>query len=125
LATKVACNFIFFVIIESFIIVAYDLELFGGIFHNANSLGTSWGLVFLAGYYLQDQDLSALILAISFMVYLCSMQGIELYEKGKSYGRDRNHQDANAKLAWKTLRMGILAVDGITLVLVTYRLFLI
>jgi hypothetical protein len=121
LAVKVDYNLIFFVLAETFLIVAYDLELFGGIFHNANSLGISWGLVFLGGYYLQHQFLSPILLIVFFLVCLCSMQGIDLYERGKSFGKDHNPTDPQAKSAWKTLRMGILAVDIVTLLLVTWR----
>jgi len=121
LTVKVTYNYIFFVIAESFFIVAYDLELFKGIFHNANTLGTSWGLVFLGGYYLQDQVLSPLMLIVSLMVCICSMQGINLYERGKSFGKDCSYADPEAKFAWDTLRIGILTVDAITLILAIYR----
>jgi len=118
---QVNFNFIFFVIAESFFIIAYDLELFGGIFHNAKILGISWGLVFLGGYYLQEQALSPIMVVVFLLVCVCSMQGIMLYEKGKSYGKDRSHVDPEAKFAWETLRRGILTVDAVTVVLVAYR----
>ena len=121
LTMKVTYNFIFFVIAESFFIIAYDLELFGGIFHNANSLGISWGLVFFGGYYLQDQVLSPLGLIVSLMVCACCTQGVGLYERGKSFGKDRSSADPDAKVAWKTLRMSILTMDAITLIIVAYR----
>jgi 4-hydroxybenzoate polyprenyltransferase len=121
LAMKVSYNYVFFVIAESFFIVAYDLELFKGIFHNASTLGASWGLVFLGGYYLQDQVLSPLLLIVFSMVCICSMQGISLYERGKSFGKDYSHADPGAKFAWETLRIGILTVDVVTLILAAYK----
>jgi 4-hydroxybenzoate polyprenyltransferase len=122
LTISVAYSFVIFVIAESFIIVAYDLELFGGVFHNSETIGVSWALVFLAGYYLQDQTLSPLMLIVSLLVCLCSMQGIDLYEKGKSFGKDRNHADPEAKFSWKVLRAGIVSVNVSTVVLVVVRL---
>jgi hypothetical protein len=121
LALKVDWVFIFFVAVESFFIIAYDLEILGGIFHNANSLGISWGLVFLGGYYLQHQLLTPLVVVVSLGLCLCSMQGIVLYERGKRYGKDRQHADHDSKISWTTLRVGILSVNLVTLIMVAYR----
>ncbi len=122
LTMSVTYSFFIFVIAESFVILAYDLELFGGAFHNSETLGVSWALVFLGGYYLQDQTLSPLMLIVSLLVCLCSMQGIDLYEKGKSFGKDRNHADPEARFSWKLLKTGIISVNVSTIVLVVVRL---
>jgi len=121
LAFKVDWIFIFFVVVESFFIVAYDLEIMGGIFHNANTLGISWGLVFLGGYYLQHQLLSPLVVVVSLGLCLCSMQGITLYERGKRYGKDRYHTDHDSRISWITLRAGIFSVNLVTLIMIAYR----
>jgi hypothetical protein len=121
LSMQVSLIFVSFVIAESFIILAYDLELFGGAFHNAATLGISWGLVFLGGYYLQDTTFSPMMLLVTGLICVCSMQGIELYEKGKSFGKDGIYTDPQARSAWETLMIGILTVDAVTVVFVAYR----
>ncbi len=121
LSIEVSLIFVSFVIAESFVILAYNLELFGGVFHNATTLGISWGLVFLGGYYLQDTTFSPMMLLVTALICVCSMQGIELYERGKSFGKDGSYADPQAKSAWETLLIGILTVDAITVILVIYR----
>ena len=118
---QVDFSFLFFVIVESFLIVAYDLEIFGGVFHNVYALGASWGLVFLGGYYLQDLVLEPLVIVATLLICGCSIQGIELYETGKSFGKDRRFANSHAKFAWKTLNLGILTVNAIAVILVIYR----
>jgi len=124
LTMKVTYNFIFFVIAETFFIIAYDLEIFDGIFHNPNSLGISWGLVFLGGYYLQDQALPPLVVITFLIICICAIQGIGLYERGKSFGKDRSLADPEAKAAWQTLQIVVLASNAIALTIVIYRFWL-
>jgi len=61
-------------IVAAFFILAYNLELFGGRFHNVGWFGVSWGgLTTFAGYYVQSPTVALQPLVVSFMATLIAV----------------------------------------------------
>jgi hypothetical protein len=68
--------------LAGFFILTYNLELFGGRFHNAGWFGISWGgLTTFAGYYVQAPTLSLEPLVVSFMASLLGVSIVYLTHK--------------------------------------------
>ena len=69
-------------LLACFFIFAYNLELFGGIFHNAAWFGVSWGgLSTFAGFFVQSQSLNISSLLVSAMASLLSVSILYLTHK--------------------------------------------
>jgi hypothetical protein len=61
-------------IVAAFFILAYNLELFGGRFHNVGWFGVSWGgLTTFAGYYVQSPTIALQPVIVSFMATLIAV----------------------------------------------------
>jgi hypothetical protein len=74
LAILVSLYILFLAGLACFFILAYNLELFGGRFHNAAWFGVSWGgLSTYGGYFVQDPNLSLSPLVVSAMASLFSV----------------------------------------------------
>jgi hypothetical protein len=68
--------------VAAFFILAYNLELFGGRFHNVGWFGVSWGgLTTFAGYYVQSPTIALEPLVVSFMASLLSVSIVLLTHK--------------------------------------------
>lgn len=82
LALTVSPYILAFAFLASFFIFAYNLELFGGRFHNAIWFGLSWGGVStLGGYYVQATTLDISPILVSAMASLFSIGILELTHK--------------------------------------------
>lgn len=74
-----------------FFILAYNLELFGGRFHNAAWFGVSWGgLSTYGGYFVQDPNLSLSPLIVSAMASLFSVGILYLTHKFRTAEFSKN-----------------------------------
>ena len=68
--------------LAAFFIFAYNLELFGGRFHNAGWFGVSWGgLTTFGSYFVQSTTLSVTPLIVSVMSSLVGMSIVYLTHK--------------------------------------------
>jgi hypothetical protein len=123
LTLKVAWFFWIFSLIWSFFAIAYDLELFNGLFHNTPSLAISWGFVCLGSYYLQSLTITPQIIIISLVNGGIAGYGRELYEVAKPFGKDNDpFSSSESRVAWTLLHRQILIVNIIALTMLTYRL---
>ena len=82
LAMRVSVYIMILAALTSFFIFAYNLELFGGRFHNAAWFGVSWGgSSTLAGYYVQAATIDLSSLIVSGMASLLSVGILYLTHK--------------------------------------------
>jgi hypothetical protein len=123
LSLHVSFWFAFFTIVWDFFAIAYDLELFNGLFHNTPSLALSWGSVTLGSYYLHHLRINTQILIVSIITSYIAGFGRNLYEVAKPFSKDK---DPNARavnrVAWGLLKRQILFINVLALTMVTYRL---
>jgi len=113
--------FLIIVLIESFLVVSYNLELFKGLFHNYLSIAAGGSLAFLGGFYLQHQSLDMLTVIMAIMVGVCSFQGIHLYQVAKPTYRDGKRDILEAIYADRSLRFSILFIDLLAVTMLIIR----
>ena len=112
-----------FVLIWGLFAIAYDLELFGGRFHNTSSLAISWGSVCLGSYYLQSLAITSQILTLSFIVGYIAGYGRDLYEVAKPVCKDKSPSAHKAsRFSWTLLKASILFVDVYAVTILAHRL---
>lgn len=113
LALSITMWFLPFVSIWVFVALAYDLELFGGRFHNSGSLAVCWGSVCLGSYLIQSLTVSLPILVASFLVGCIAGHGRGLYEVAKPFSKDKSPvAHGTSRLSWLLLNALILFVDA-------------
>jgi hypothetical protein len=122
LSLTVSSGYMIFSLIWSFFAVAYDLELFNGMFHNTISLAFCWGSVCLGGYYLQSLKITSQIMCISIISGLIAGKGRILYETSKAFHKDKDLSDSYGRAAWTLLKRQIIYIDFIALAMLLYRL---
>lgn len=106
-----------------FFTVAYNLELFGGRFHNTPSLALGWGSVSLGGYYLQSLAVTPQILIISLIISYVAGRGRDLYEAAKPVCKDRNPSAKEEnRFAWTLLKTHILFMNILAVAKLTWKL---
>jgi len=101
-----------------FFILAYNLELFGGRFHNAAWFGISWGgLSTYGGYFVQDPNFSLSSLLVSAMASLFSVGILYLTHKFRTVEFSKNMDKSSPltdlrvytrearRLAWSIVRI--------------------
>jgi len=101
-----------------FFILAYNLEIFGGRFHNAAWFGVSWGgLSVYGGFFVQDPTLSLSPLLVSAMASLFSVGILYLTHKFRTAEFCKNMDKSvplaelrvctrqARRLAWKVVRI--------------------
>ncbi len=117
--------FLLFVLVWCFLTPAYNLELFHGAFHNPQSLAVGWGLSFLGSYYLQSLTVTIPILIVTLFVGACCFRGIIFYEVAKPFSKDKNpRSNEKNRFAWLILRLQILAINGISIPILLYKLLI-
>ncbi len=103
-------------VIEGFFLLAYNLELFAGRFHNNLSFSFSWGsLPLLAGYFIQTNQFSSLITA-SILTGLISYLEIRVSRSYKTMKREKRDLEARRYeniLKTLSLSMPIIAIISI------------
>lgn len=122
LAASVTPWFLPFTLLWVFIAAAYDLELFGGRFHNRASLAVCWSTVCLGSYLLQSLTVNLPILAMSLLVGCVAGRGRSLYEAAKPFSKDRNPNAHNlSRPSWVLLNVLIAFVDVYAAAMLAHR----
>lgn len=102
LAAVVSPYIIILALVACFFIFAYNLELFGGRFHNAGWFGLSWGgLSTFGGFFVQSQSLNLSSLWVSAMASLVSINILYLTHK---FRRSELHKELGSTIPEADLR---------------------
>lgn len=111
-------------IIEGFFLFAYNLELFGGKFHNNPSTIFSWGVLpVFAGSAIQTNSITIETLIFSAIAALITYVLIVTSRKYKNL-RQTNGDELIIKKKENLLKIITAGVIGITISLILFRLFL-
>ena len=113
-----------FIVLWEFLTLTYDLELFNGRFHNTTCIALSWGAICLGSYFIQSITVTPLILVVSFIAGCIAGQGRNLYEKAKSFYKDKNPSSSvTSRHAWTLLKALIVFIDIDAIMMLVWRLF--
>jgi hypothetical protein len=83
--------------LAAFFIIAYNLELFSGRFHNAGWFGISWGgLTTFGSYFVQAQTLNIPVLVVSVMSTLVGVSIVYLTHKFRPEELSKNTEIAQS-----------------------------
>ena len=121
LSMRTGIVFLVIILMNSFLIIAYNLELFRGLFHNYLSVGLGGSLAFLGGFYLQNQVLNIVAGIWAITIGVCSILGIHLYQVAKPAYRDGKQNLPEAVRADRSLKYGIFFVNLFAITLFILR----
>ena len=108
--------------LEGFFLFAYNFEVFGGRFHNNFWFAVSWGaLPALAGYVMQANSVSVLVLAVSGVTGLVSYAEIRMSRPYKQLKQD-DSDSVRAKRLEDGLKAISLGTVAFALSLLAYRI---
>ena len=113
-------------ILEGFFLFAYNYELFNGFFHNNFWFSISWGfLPSLAGYIMQTNTISILLLIVSVFSFLLSYIEIKLSRQYKELKRktSESNYDSNSKLLSNRLESYLKTISLSTIIFTIVFLF--
>ena len=121
-------NLLFIALLEGFFVFAYNLEWFGGRYHNDGWFAFSWGfLPVLAGYMIQTNTLSVAVLPVALSMALFSLVEIKasrpykvLKQRGSSLGETDVSLMTQYEAILKSISLGVIML-GVGLLL--FRLF--
>ncbi len=109
-------------VLEGFFLFAYNFEAFGGRFHNNFWFAVSWGtLPALAGYIMQANSISILVLIFSCLTGLASYAEIRMSRPYKQLKQSANDPE-RAKMLESGLKVISLVSITFALALVAYRM---
>lgn len=108
-------------ILEGFFLIAYNYEIWNGLFHNNIWFAISWGsMPLLAGYIMQTNSLSYIAILSSVGAFLVSYVEIKLSRKYKQTKQDEELQSKRLELKLKIVSITTI-LFSITLLL--FRVF--
>jgi len=112
-----------FVVAWGFFVIAYDLELFDGRFHNTPSLALSGGSICLGSFYLQSLAVTPQALILTLIISAIAGYGRDLYEVAKPVCKDRSPSaHETSRFAWTLLKSQILFLDILVITMFMRRL---
>jgi hypothetical protein len=110
-------------VLEGFFLFAYNFETFGGRFHNNFWFAVSWGtLPALAGYVMQTNSISAIVLAVSVATGFVSYLEIRMSRPYKEL--KKSGEDEKAKRLENGLKAISISTIAFALVMLAYRIIL-
>lgn len=113
-------------ILEGFFLFAYNYELFNGRFHNSFWFAISWGsLPLLAGYIIQTNSISVLVLVLSSITFSISLLEIRISKRYKSFKQEsKERNDKTIKKLENILRVISICTILFTSILVILRYYI-
>ena len=121
LTLQVGPWFIAFVAAWGFVTASYSLELFGGRFHNAASLGFTVGSALLGASLVNDTTVTLTKLLVAVFGAMISGYGRQHYEFGKASGRDRIGLQYPRRI-WRWLMLEIVIINAVAAVALISRI---
>jgi hypothetical protein len=121
LTLQVGFWFIAFVVVWGFVTASYSLELFGGRFHNAASLGFVVASALLGASLVNDMTVTGVKLLVAVFGAMISGYGSQHYELGKASGRDRIALQ-HPRRVWRWLMLEIVIINVVAVVALISRI---
>ncbi len=112
-------------VLEGFFLLAYNLELFNGKFHNNLSFSISWGgLPLLAGYVMQTNSISILAFVASSITALVAYAEIRVSRPYKELRRSSNEEREKILTYERMLKLLSIGSIGVASSMVILRVLL-